>query len=89
MLAGNDETNTVQVFDLNAADTKPVFTAAVGLPAEKFSGLKRIVVNQATGELFGRAADACDPTVDCSKDNNRVIKFSDDVTKQLFEACKR
>lgn len=88
VLAGNDETNSIEAFDLSTMADEPVYRAAVKLEPEEWSGLKKIAVDQTTGTLFARAAQACNPLVEvCDKDYNRVVKFAPEVAAALRAAC--
>jgi hypothetical protein len=89
VVAGNDETNTIEVFDLRSPDSAPKVALEVKLPANEFSGIRRISIDQATGVVFARANFACNPLTDrCADDNNRVIKFDLEAAAKIKSACK-
>jgi hypothetical protein len=88
VVAGNDETNSIEVFDLRQTDNTPRVTINVKLPASEFSGIKRIAVDPASGMIFARASLACNPLMEkCVADNNRVIKFDAAVAAKVKAAC--
>lgn len=88
ILVGNDETNVVEVFDINAESTTPAFAEEVKMAAEEFSGIKSIAIDQASGTVFARAARACNPIMEaCDHDNNRVIKFDQEFAARVKSAC--
>ena len=87
-VAGSDETNKIEFFDQRSDDVLPVMTAVVKLPIEEFSGLKRIAIDQTTGTLFARSTKPCNPMTEvCDKDDNRVVRFTDDVTAEIRAKC--
>jgi hypothetical protein len=89
ILAGNDETNSVEIFDLNSPSDRPTLTEEVDLPADQFSGIKSIAVDQATATVFARAAFACNPMSQvCDKDFNRVVRFGAEVADRLRATCQ-
>ena len=89
ILAGNDESNSVEAFDLReGASVQAVATAQVTLSADEFSGIKRIAVDQSTGTVFARAAVACNPLIDaCDKDRNRVVSLGEEFAALLRSSC--
>ena len=89
VVAGNDETNIVEAFDLRTDATTPVLTGLVSLPAEEFSGIKRIAIDAATGTTFARASLACNPLIDaCTNDFNRVVTLGAEFAAKLKAACQ-
>ena len=88
VIAGNDETNMIEAFDLRSASETPVVSAKVELAAEEFSGLKRIAVDEQTGIVFARSAQACNLMIEpCTENNNRVITFGTEIATSLKAAC--
>lgn len=89
IVVGNDETNVVEVFDMNSDSATPAFAAEVNLSADEFSGIKSIALDQTTGTVFARAANACNPITEaCDKYNNRVVKFDQDFADRILTSCK-
>ena len=89
VLAGDDEKNIVEIFDLNSSSDLPVMAEEVNLPSDQFSGIKSIAVDQASGAIFARASYACNPAVEvCDKDYNRVITFGAEAAERLRRVCK-
>jgi hypothetical protein len=89
VLAGNDETNTIQAFSLRSAKDTPFLTAKVELPPNLFSGIKRIIADQTTGTIFVRSALACNPLIDpCTDNNNRVLTMGSELGSKLLANCQ-
>ncbi len=88
LIAGNDETNTIEVFDLNSKEDKAIITENVKMAAAEFSGIKQIAVDNATGTVFARSNFSCNPmTTTCDKDYNRVITFGTTVAENVRKLC--
>jgi hypothetical protein len=89
VIAGNDETNTIEAFNLKSSGSSPFLTAKVELPANLFSGIKKIAVDQTTGTVFARSALACNPMIDpCTDDNNRVVTMGSEIGNKLLANCQ-
>lgn len=89
VVAGNDETNTIEAFSLRSATNTPFLTAKVELPPNLFSGIKRIAIDRSTGTLFVRSALACNPMIDpCTDDNNRVLTMGPELGRKLLANCQ-
>jgi hypothetical protein len=88
IVVGNDETNVVEVFSLKGESSTPIMTANVGLDATEFSGIRSIAVDQASGNVFARSSNACNPmATNCDHDNNRVVKFDQALSSQIKASC--
>jgi hypothetical protein len=88
-IAGNDETNNVEVFDLKFSEDKVVFSESVNMPIEEFSGIKQIAVDEDTGTVFARSTIPCNPLIEvCDKEDNRVVTFGASVAQKIRQHCK-
>ena len=89
IVVGNDETNVVEVFDLNTDSATPAFAGEVNMPADEFSGIKSIALDQSTGTVYARAAYPCNPIMEaCAKDYNRVVKFDQALATRIRTSCR-
>jgi hypothetical protein len=89
VLAGDDENNIVEIFDLNSSSDLPVMAEEVALTGDEFSGIKSIAVDQSSGMIFARASLACNPMMEaCDKDYNRVVSFGAEAAERLRKACQ-
>ena len=89
VIAGIDGTDSIEVFDLNSSQTKPVLTEGVNLTENDFSGIKNIAVDDKTGTVFARSNIPCNPSITtCDKDFNRVVSFGDSLAESLRNRCR-
>jgi hypothetical protein len=89
VVAGDDETNIVEIFDLRKSDNLPFMAEEVNLPFEQFSGLRSVAVDRATGSIFVRSSLPCNPVTDvCDKEYNRVVTFGAESAQRVKAACQ-
>ncbi len=89
VVVGNDESNVVEVFDLNGEASLPMFADEINMGADEFSGIKSIVIDDKTSTVFARAANACNPILEpCDKENNRVVKLDQSFSDRIQSSCK-
>ncbi len=88
VLAGDDQKNIVEIFDLKTESNAAFLAEEVQLPAAEFSGIKSIAVDKTSGTIFARASFPCNPMVTvCDQDMNRVISFGSAAADRLRAAC--
>ncbi|MCX6125973.1 MAG: hypothetical protein NTV34_14670 [Proteobacteria bacterium] len=88
VVAGNDESNTIEFFDLNEPNDKPTLALTVDLPANEFSGIRKIVVDGGTGSVFARSNYACNPIAEtCDSDYNRIVFWNGKEAESVRKAC--
>jgi WD40 repeat protein len=88
VIAGNDQTNTIELFDLASKENKSILTESVKMAASEFSGIKQIAVDEATGTVFARANLPCNPLLEkCTEDKNRVVSFDSTVADTIRSHC--
>ncbi len=87
-IVGNDESNTIEVFQLNSDVNQPVLTEKISLSADEFSGIKQIASDELTGTIFVRANFPCNPLIEvCNKDFNRVVSLGQNIATKLKNRC--
>lgn len=88
VFAGNDETNTIEVFDVDLQSPAPVLTLSVDMPENDFSGIKKIAVDRSSGQIYARAALPCNPVMgDCNNDNNRIVNWDSETAAKVKSVC--
>jgi hypothetical protein len=88
VLAGDDENNIIEIFDLKSDSEIAFMAEEIDLPASEFSGIKSIAVDKNSGAIFARASLACNPMVEsCDTDKNRVVTFGAEAAARLRTAC--
>jgi hypothetical protein len=88
VVVGNDENNSIEVFDLKSQDNKSVINEKITLPSKEFSGIKQIAVDDSTGIVFARSSLPCNPMMEvCDKDINRVVTFGAELGNSIRTLC--
>jgi hypothetical protein len=88
LVVGNEDTNVVEIFDMNKNSEKPAFAAEINMPPEEFSGITRVAVDPNSGTIFARASWACNPVIEpCEHDFNRVVTLGVDTAKRVKTLC--
>ena len=89
LIAGNDEKNTIEIFDLKSSENKSVLNAEIGMPITEFSGIKQIAIDDTTGIVFALAALPCNPMVEvCDRDDNRVVSLGSELGNAIKNSCR-
>ena len=88
LVVGNEDTNVVEIFDMNNTSDKPAFAAEINMPLEEFSGITRVAVDPYSGTIFARASRACNPIVEpCDYDYNRVVTLGAETAQRVKALC--
>jgi len=88
-IVGNDETNTVEVFDLKSKDDKAMMSEKIDLPANEFHGITQIATDESTGTIFARSNFPCNPLIEvCDQDFNRVVSLGPVFATKTQNLCK-
>jgi hypothetical protein len=88
LVVGNEDTNVVEIFDMNNTSEKPAFAAEINMPPEEFSGITRVAVDPISGTIFARASWACNPFIEpCDYDYNRVVTLGLETAQRVKALC--